>query len=256
MGDAMRLVLALATMVAAPLALAAQQTTLRMSPPQGQVSTYRIEVGTAIDMMAGSMDASSLLLMTATVTAASGSEHTIRTVIDSFSVNAPGMPMGAMPDLKGTYTDIRMTTRGEVLETTYSDPALTEQFGGMTDPQGFAAGLKFPEQAVAPGHTWSDTSVVETDAGGMGPATVTRVTNYTFERVFERGGARIAIIGFNGTVSQAAAMMTSEGPFTGSMEIDLTAGRWVTNRMEMTMEMDAGGQAASMTVRTTGRLVD
>lgn len=249
--------LALVLALLGPSVLAAQQVTLRLAPPQGQVSRYRVETSTAIDMMQGSVNATSILVMTATVTAAAGDERTIRTVIDSFRIEAPGMPMPPVPELVGSSTTVRMTTRGQVLETTYSNDELTQAFGGMAGPAGqsFQAGMTLPEGPVAVGHQWSDSNTVHTDGGGMGNVEVTTRAQYTLERVFQRAGARIAVVAIRGTIAQNAGMMTAEGTMEGSMEFDLSAGRWVNNRMTVEMTMQAGGQDASMTIATNGRLV-
>lgn len=253
----MRLAPVLFAVLTLPGAAAAQQTLLRISPPAGQVSVYRIETTTSVDMMQASMDASAIMQMTATVTGAEGDERTIRTVVDSFRLNAPGMPMPALPNIVGTSTTIRLTTRGQVLETTYSNAALTQAFGGIAGPAGasFQAGMTMPEGPVAPGYQWSDTSTVTTDGGQMGAVTVTTRSQYTFERLERRGGARIAVVAITGALTQSNAMMTSQGTMRGTMEIDLDAGRWVTNRMTLEMQMNAGGQDASMTITTDGRLV-
>jgi len=247
----------LALALLAPPALSAQQVVLRIAPPEGQVSLYHIETHTAIDMTQGSMDAAAVMRMTATVTAATDTERTIRTVVDSFTINAPGIPMPAMPNIVGSATTIRMTTRGRVLETTYSDPALTQAFGGMAGPQGssFQAGMTLPEGPVSPGHEWSDSSTISTDGGQIGTVTVVTHTHYTFEGLSRRAGARIATIGITGTVTQSNAMMTSEGTMRGTMEFDLDAGRWITNQMTVEMQMNAGGEDATMTITTDGRLV-
>ena len=240
-----------------PAALSAQQTLLRMAPPQGQVSRYRIETHTAIDMMQASIDANAVMQITATVSAAVGDERTIQTVVDSFRIEAPGIPMPPMPSLIGSSTTIRMTTRGQVLETTYSNEALTQAFGGMSGPQGssFPAGMTMPEEPVAVGHEWDGSSTVDTDGGQMGSVHVTTRTHYTFERLDRRGGAPIAVIAITGTVGQSNAMMSSEGTMSGTMEFDLDAGRWVTNRITVELQMNAGGQDARMTIETSGRLV-
>lgn len=240
-----------------PAVLSAQQTLLRIAPPQGQVSHYRIETRTAISMTEGSIDANAVMQMTATVTAATGDERTIATVVDSFRIESPGLPMPPMPNIVGSSTTIRMTTQGRVLETTYSNASLTQAFGGMTGPAGqsFPAGMTLPEGPVAVGHQWDDSSTIDTDGGPMGTVHVVTRTHYTFERLDRRSGARIAVIGIAGTVSQANAMMTSEGTMTGSMEFDLDAGRWVSNRMAIDMQMDAGGQDAAMSIEMVGRLV-
>lgn len=246
-----------AALLAVPAAVSAQQTLLRLAPPEGQVSRYRIETTTAIDMMGGSVSANSIMVMTATVTAAAGEERTVRTVIDSFRVDAPGMPMPPMPDLVGSSTTVRMNTRGQVLETTYSNDALTEAFGGMAGPAGqsFQAGMTLPEAPVDAGYQWSDSNTVQTDGGQMGDVTVTTRANYTLERIFRRAGARIAVVAIQGTITQDAGMMTAEGTMTGAMEFDLDAGRWVQNRITVELTMQAGAQDAMMTITTNGRLV-
>jgi hypothetical protein len=242
--------------LALPAALSAQQTLLRLAPPQGQVSRYRIETTTSIDMAMAAIEARTFMEMTARVTAAQGDERTVETVVDSFRMESPTMPMPEMPSLVGSSTTVRMNTRGEVLETTYSGEGLTETFGGVTGPagQGFQAGIRLPEQAVAVGHQWSDSTTVQTDAGPMGEATVTSRMQYTLERVFARDGARIALVAIQGTITQAAGAMTADGTMRGSMEFDLDAGRWVTNRMTVEMRMNVGTEA-TMTVTTNARLL-
>ncbi|MEX0690763.1 MAG: hypothetical protein WD934_10055 [Gemmatimonadales bacterium] len=242
--------------LALPAALSAQQTILRLAPPQGQVSRYRIEMSTQIDMAMASIEARSFMELTSRVTAAQGEERTVETVVDSFRIDSPSMPMPEMPSLIGSSTTVRMNTRGEVLETTYSDEGLTETFGGVAGAagQGFPAGIRLPEQPVAVGHQWNDSNTVQTDAGPMGEATVTSRMRYTLERLFTREGARIALVAIQGTMTQAAGAMAADGTMQGSMEFDLDAGRWVTNRMTIEMKMNVGTEA-TMTITTNARLL-
>lgn len=253
----MRRYLVVAAAFAAPAALSAQQTLLRLAPPSGQVSHYHIETTTGMDMAEGSIDANFFMRITSHVDSVAGDRYTVHTVVDSFRIDAPNLPMGAMPDLTGTATSVRMTTRARVLETVYSDSTLTAQFGGMAGSPGqsFPAGMTLPEEPVAPGYQWSDSSVIRPQAGPMGAVTVTTLSNYTFDHLERRAGARIAVVTIKGTITQTAAMMSSQGTLDGIMEFDLDAGRWVTNHMTVEMQTTAGAQQMTVTVRTTGRLV-
>lgn len=215
---------------------------LRLAPPEGQTSRYRIETSTTIEGQFGSVTVRQLMVMTQNVLAVEQNVRRLETVMDSIRFVGPAPPeaVAAIAGLRGARREIRMDTRGQVLD----------EVGGAGPVQaGLPSGFVLPERAVTPGATWEDS--VAAPPGMPGPASVTRV-RYRLERIEARNGARIALITGAGNIAGTGPDgAQAEGTLRGEMEIDLDAGRWVRN--EMTVELR--GPEGRVTMVTRGALV-
>jgi hypothetical protein len=263
----MRTLLGFCLMAVLPPTLVGQQMVLlRIAPPVGQTSTYRVETTTAVDVSGTSrLTTGFLMIMSQVVTDADGDMRTVEITMDSVAVSG-GMPVMAQAaqQMRGLRSVLRMDTRGRVIEAILPDSLVGLIPGGA--PGGANQGLAellLPEAAVEPGDVWRDTSTTALDNDNA-TVNLKKDLQYRLERVELREGARYAIISITGTINTRVEApgangfsMVSQGSMRGELEIDLDAGRWVRNETEMSMltESPTMPMPASVTVTITGRLI-
>lgn len=243
---------------------------LRLAPPAGQVTPYLIAMDVTMSvpdnpMMDAPMTMRQEIYTTYTVSDTEGDAYTLSTIIDSVSVDVTGVPgmagqTGEMERMmEGVSSRIRMTTRGEVVQVEMDEetlnPAMQQGMSGMGDFMG-GISLELPEEPVRPGTTWTVPVDKTLDLGGVGQMHQQMELTYRLERLETRGGARYAMLSFTGTLTQelvgdAAEMGMSihyEGDMTGTMDLNLEAGRFDSLTLEMALDgtSEAMGQTMSM----------
>ncbi len=263
-----RLVTVLTLLVCSSAVAQEQIILLRLLPPAGQVSHYRIETETSVDAAgAGQFSSVQLMLVSQTVVSVEGDTRVVDVVVDSIGLDGDGpaaQAMGAAADLlRGLRSRMRMDTRGRVLETTFPDggdnPLLEQMKSSME--QSMPAAVHLPEDPVEPGASWVDTSTVTMSLEGASmEMEMVRNLRYGLVRVEIQDGARHAIISVAGTVSQTmrstqvgGVAMESSGTVQGEMDIDLDAGRWVRNEFAMSMISVGAMLPGPMTMQVTVR---
>ena len=246
-------VLSAGLLVASAAQAHAQAVQLRLTPPVGQVTRYRI-----VSQMWSSGDTSaapalSTLYSTRTIMAMDGANTVVKTVMDSTVMVMPGGGggrAGMVGDMmRGMTMTQHMDPRGHVLSTEVTPPPglppymadMMQRNSGSDNSRSTAV---MPEGAVSPGYTWTDSMVTSASAGPGQPTRVVWTVTYTFERVEHAGGARLAIISMNGTQQGGLT-----GTFTRELTLDLDAGRLAHMTSNMTGQSEAGG--SPMRVRTT-----
>ena len=244
-------VLSAGLLVAGTVQARGQAVQLRFSPPVGQVTHYRTvnQVWLSGDTSGAPMV--STLYTTRTIAAKDGANFVVRTVMDSTVTALPG---GGTPGMGGDMTrgmtiTQHMDPRGRVLSSAVTPPPglppmvanMMQRNSGSSDSRSVAV---MPEGAISPGYTWTD-SMVTSAAGGRGrPAPVVFIVTYRFERVARQGGSRVAILSMNG--SQRGGL---KGTVSGSIALDLGAGRLARSVTSLTMQGQGGGGPLRM--RTT-----
>jgi len=217
----------------------AQSVLLRVTPPVGQATHYRSVTESWMQipgMPAGDSTQPTMtqtMFTTRTVTRMEGAARIITTVVDSSRQDMAGMGGMGGDMLRGMTTTQRVDPRGNVLSTDVTPPpgAPPEMAQAMRQGGASARGAAvMPERAIQPGETWTDSMTIPV---GAGQQTVFHVT-YRLERVERQGGARIAIVSWQGTVrSDSAAVLGAGGTMTGQLALDLDAGRLTSSTTEM-----------------------
>jgi hypothetical protein len=271
------LALAIVSLSASAGSVVAQQgqaVLLRIAPPVGQASHYSM----VQQVRSQSPLADTLLVtmtqtvhMTQTVIGASGETRESKVVIDSLSMEVPGMPgMGNMlAELEGLTQRVTTTTRGEVVEIAVDESTVSGMFQQLAE--GIGEGLtglsmELPEQPVRPGETW-DTDQQSSLTMMNVPMTTRTTVTYTLEAVRRRGDAMVATVSFSGTIDQTVgdAGAPEGGPsggiagtVSGRSELDLTAGRMLrsstTSAFEGSMENPMGGAPVPISMTMTNEM--
>jgi hypothetical protein len=236
-------VLSAGLLVAGAVQVQAQAVQLRFNPPVGQVTHYRTvnQVWLSGDTSGAPMV--STLYTTRTIAAKDGPNYVVRTVMDSTVTVLPGGGMQGMGGdmTRGMTITQHMDPRGRVLSSAVTPPPglppmvanMMQRNSGSNESRNVAV---MPAGAVSPGYTWTD-SMVTSSGGGRGrPAPVVFIVTYRFERVARQGGARVAILSMSG--SQRGGLT---GTVSGSIALDLDAGRLARSETRMTMQGQGGG---------------
>ncbi len=257
-----------------PSAPLSAQVLLRINPPEGQVTRYRIMVETYVtggQMAAMMTDPSQpmnrmTMYQTRAVTAKSGDRVTFRETIDSATMESPAMPqmaqmMGqATAALRGMVTEQVMTTRGKIVSSQVvsggpqgmGPMGQGRGRGGPGGPMGNTSNREngrmlvlLPERPVRVGDSWTDTMTTTSDAGAM-----TMIATFRLDRM----EGSTAVLGFTGTMSSP---MGQEGTFsmqmTGELRLDTSTSRMGGYRMEMQGSPPAGPMGdMQMRIRVNG----
>jgi len=228
---------------------------LRVAPPVGQVSHYRVVSETSIDMegmpmMGSGVSMSQTMFLTNTVLEETGELLTISTVIDSVDVDAPGM-MGmvgqTLERIEGASMETVMSTRGDYQRAKVDESTvpsdMVSAFGVMQESFG-GLSLGLPEEAVGPGATWTVPVTKTVSTPGMGEMVQGGEMSFVFERTEEGEDGRHAILSFTGVHTQGlggdpSAQVTMEMDMSGesSGEVDLSLSEGRIHGMTMTMNM-------------------
>lgn len=242
--------------LASPPSLSAQATLLRMNPPEGQVSRYTFSMeATMENPMMPSTDPVFTFRghQTQTVVSATDGVIRVRATLDSVAVTS-AMGADQMPDLTGSVFTTEMDARGRVLrvidtEGLPDDGAL--MLGEMFENPNY---MLLPEGPVAPGDTWINAGTV-----GLPLGDAAMDTSSEFSFTFESLEGDLATLAFEGPMEVSLDMggmgVEASGTMSGSVVIDLEAGRYHSQEMRMKVDMNAGGMAMSMETVTTLTLV-
>lgn len=236
------LLLAAASTALAAAPARAQEITLRLTAPVGQVTHYRTVNQTWMQFPGMPVGDTTLpatqqtIYTTRTVTGLDGTARVVTTVVDSSKMEAPGMPamagmMGGGRDmLRGMSTTQKIDPLGRVLSTDITPPpGIPAQFAQNIARGSGRNSPVMPEGAIKPGDTWTDTMATAAPEGrGMPAETKIRIA-MRFDRVERQGGARFAVISMNGTIQSDTAGAAGEGlingTMTGEVAVELEAGR-------------------------------
>ncbi|WP_420440235.1 DUF6263 family protein [Candidatus Palauibacter sp.] len=226
------------------------QTLLRLAPPEGQVSRYAFSVEMTME---NPMIPTTGPLMTMrgvqTQTILGAAEEVIRTrtAFDSaeMTVGVPGA--GPLPDISGSAFSIDMDPRGRMLNISAD---ATPDGGGQEMVQSFLEGSDYywlPETGVAAGDTWTQSVAVAMVApmipsGPAGPAESMEVEfTYTLAGL-EDGRATITFAGpVESSLNMGGVTASLSGELSGSMVVDLTAGRYVRQESRANLELAMAG---------------
>jgi len=218
----------------------AQAIQLGFTPQVGQVTRYRMwtRMWSAGDTTAAPAMQMSMY-QTQTVTGMDGANYVVKNVTDStVMAGGGGRPGGGMDMMRGMTVTNTMDPRGHVVSTQVTPPPgmpaflanmMTKNAGSGDNPRNRV----WPEGAISPGATWTDSMTVSTGQGRNRQQVVLIVT-YKFERLDHQGGDRIAVITLNGTNAGAS--------ITGEMDVDLDASRMA----HMVTDMTQGQQLTRM----------
>lgn len=242
-----------AALAAAPDQAVAQTYTLRLQPEPGLSSRYTVNSSFwVVSAMMPASDPDTPLIkqesyVTQTVVDATGDVASIRTVIDSsdFSL-APGLGI-PNPDPTGVVVNVSMDSRGRVVAADVDPGTMPPTLRGFQAQleqllSGISAPL--PERDVSVGDSW-DSSSDATVTGPAGPMRSRNAGTYTLTAVDRDGGALVATISLEGTISQssepgegAPALVSVEmaGTVTGRIQIDLMAGRIMNFENSVSLE--------------------
>jgi len=179
-----------------------------------------------------------------------GANFVVKTVTDS-TVMPAGSPGGGRDMMRGMGVTQTMDPRGHILKTEVNPPPGLPPFMASMMNRGNPQGgntrgqITWPEGAVSPGYTWTDTIVQSAGGGGRGarPTTVTFIATYKFERIERQAGARVAVISLNGK-GQGDVNATISGEF----DVDLDAGRATHMVMNTSMPMGNATGVVRMTM--------
>ncbi len=257
-----------------PAAPLSAQVLLRINPPEGQVTRYRIVVETYVtggQMAAMMTDPSQpmnrmTMYQTRAVTAKSADRVTFRETIDSASMESPAMPqmaqmMGqATAALRGMVTEQVITTRGKIVssQVVSGGPQDMGQMGqgrGRGGPMGNTSNREngrmlvlLPEGPVRVGDSWTDTMTTTSDAGAM-----TMIATFRLERM----EGSTAVLGFTGSMSSPMGQGgTMSMQMTGELRLDTTNSRMGGYRMEMQGSPPAGPMGdMQMRIRVNGEQI-
>lgn len=243
-------VLGAGLLVAAAAQAEAQAVQLRFTAPVGQVTRYR-----TVNQMWASGDTTtapmlSTLYSTRTIMAMDGANYVVKTVMDSTVTAMPsgggGRPGMGGDMMRGMAITQHMDPRGHVLSTEVTPPPglppfvanMLQRNSGSNDNRPTAV---WPEGAISPGYTWTDSMVTSASAGRGRPTQVVYIVTYRLERVERTGGARLAIISMNGSRPGGQT-----GAVTGEIALDLDAGRLAHMVTNMTVQAQEGGSTTRM----------
>jgi len=240
---------------------------LRIALPAGQISRYVTSMSTTMDMAGNPMFDSTVTMRqemysTQTVVAAEGDTRQLSSVIDSVHMDAPGlfgMPEAFGDLMKGITMRTSMTTRGAILGADADSGSIAEMmqpgFGSTQDLMGGLT-LDLPEEPVRAGATWTVPVNKTFDVGEIGAIHQNMVLTYHFDRLDLRSGARHAMLSYTGTMDQTMDTadksvdmdMHYAGDISGTMDLDLDAGRFAAMTMDMTLDgsVDVMGQTMKM----------
>jgi hypothetical protein len=196
---------------------------------------------------------------TRTLTAVTGDTLNFSEVVDSAAMEMPAMPqMAAMMGgvagmMKGRTTVTKMDNRGRIFSAEVTGGAMAGMGGpgggGMGGPGGGPGGrggrggmmggggnnnrpapFILPAQPVRPGDSWTDSTSF--GGGAMDPAVTVRGT-FKLERVEQRGGSRVAVVTWNGTMTTTTPQGAQVMNAVGQIGIDLSAQRLASLDMMM-----------------------
>ena len=229
------MILGLAGLLYANPAVAQETITLRMKPASGQVSRYRQEMKSWMEMpgmpQAANGEPFMTMIMHTTETVKGVTGEIVDVSITTDSVRVIG-PMGDMgPEfgrmLRGTAIAMQRNTRGHILSMKISAPNLPADARGPLDQMSAASrrgSFTFPEAPIAVGATWADSQEVA-------PGSSMKMA-YRLDRIDRSTGRTHATFSSSGTASGRGSMALN-GKVNSEFTLDITSGRLVKFRMEM-----------------------
>ena len=232
------------------------QTLLRLAPPEGQVSPYvfSMELNVENPMMPTSGPAMTLhARLTHTVLSATEESLRAGAAIDSSAMTV-AMPGMNSVDLSGSAFTIETDPRGRVLNVVADEATAADAQEAGKPLFEDADFFWLPEAEVAAGDSWTETVPVSIAVAGPAPPTDVELA-YTLSTLEDDQ----ATITFSGPVESSIDMggmpASLSGELSGSMVVDLAAGRYVLQESRTKLEMAVGGMAVPMEITTTLELV-
>ncbi len=235
-------VLGIGLLLAGAAQVHAQAIQLRFTPPVGQVTHYRMvnRTWTSADT-SGTPTVQASMYQTQTVLAMDGPNYVVKTTFDSTVVAGGGAgrpgPGGDM--MRGMAVTVHQDSRGNIISREVTPPPGLPPFiaNMMTKNSGSTNGANtrvWPDAAISPGYTWTDSIPMSIPAGHGRPKQLMCRLTWKFERVDHEAGARVAIFSVAG----------NEGcTVTGEMAFNVDASRLAHMTMDMTSSStDAPGR--------------
>ncbi len=231
---------------------------LRLAPPEGQVSRYAFSVQAEVDspMMPSSGPLMTMRMQqTETVLGVENDVIRYRTTIDSATTTS-AMPGMNIPDLSGSAFTAEFDTQGRMLGV--SDFEGLPEVAGF-DPQSLFQSSNhfvFPEQEVSPGDSWTQDASTSMPMGPTGGPTSTEFEmTYTFVSL-EGSLATLSFEGpFDMDTDAAGMAVTGSGTMTGTMVVNLAAGRFLSQSSRTSLDMNMAGMTMKSTTTTTSELI-
>ncbi len=231
---------------------------LRLAPPEGQTSRYAMSM--QVDMDAPMAPASGPMMtmrmeIGQTVMAVGDDVIRYRQTIDSMTMTSAMPGMGdMMPDLSGTAFTVETDARGQMLGVTGSEGSLEATDARVEALLQGSSYFIFPEEEVSPGDSWTQEVPMDLSMGtGGGSADV--AVAYTFVGL----EGSVATVSFDGPIDTEVDMggmaMAVTGALTGTMVVDLDAGRFRSLASEANVDIDMGAMAVKSTTTVTMELL-
>jgi hypothetical protein len=233
---------------------------LRLTPPEGQVSSYAASVQTEVDSpMTPSSGPLMTIRMQHTQTVLGVEDNVIRyrTTMDSMTTtSAMSGITGMLPNFTGSTMTVETDTRGRQLGVTSTQgmPDVGVSLDGIM--QQSTSHFVLPEHEVSPGDSWTQGAPMNLPMGPTGGSMSMEVeTTYTFVSL-EGGLATLSFEGpFNMDADMAGMGMTGSGTMAGTMVVDLAEGRFLSQSSRTSLDLNMAGMAMKSTVTTTMELI-
>ncbi len=233
-----------ALLPAVPAAARPQAVEIRFNPPAGQVTHYRIasRQWSSTDT-AGAPLAQSAIYETQAILPMDGPNYVIRVTFDSTVSSGAAAGRDAF---RGWSFTIHQDPGGNVVSTAVTPPPgipgfMAGMIGKSLQSSRGPNNRKWPEGAISPGYTWSDSLPMSYGSGRNAKQVMCHLT-YKLDRVDHLNGARIAVIPF--TAASTAGEACSGG---GEIAFDVDGSRVAHSMTDMTI---AGQAHVKQTMET------
>ena len=239
----------MATFCASP-AVAQQRVTLRMLPPVGQTTHYRLSVKLWVSAQglpkfeSEEPIVTEIMFYTQRVLHREGGLWTVATHVDS-SIMVSGRRRLPFDSLRGEVVREVMDSLGgrhSSAVTTPPDANPTMLTGVSSGGRLGFHGVHLPVRPVRVAESWVDpnTAAVQSRGGG---ALTKAPTTYRLDRLEREGNHRVAVISFTTPISVrgAGGSYASRGRWKGVARLDIDGGRLLQWTVDQTLEGGGGG---------------
>lgn len=250
---------------AAPAIAQSPPVTLRVSAQVGQTARFQTQVETWLNiaqLAALGADttrptAALTIYTTRSVLATKADTVIIRDVVDSAIAAVPAIPGVNAADVAAAATSMRGVTtlsavdgRGRLLEYAAGTTSLSRLDPPMQALMPQAGLLRmvfaFPDRAVRPGDTWTETLTTSEMDGS-----ITLAATYTLERTQRVGNHSIAVIGIAGQAGGGGPDGALALRVTGRLEYDMQDSQPVRLLSDMTGQMASPAGSVPIRIRRT-----
>lgn len=239
----------------------AQQTVrLRLLPPVGQVTHYRMTTRMWMRIPGTTPADTAQLIMeqteysTRTIIARKGGMWTARTVVDSSQTGGMfGTLMGKGDAFRGMVIRQTFDSLGRMDSSKVTPPpgapAFVARGSGLTNGIQRSK-LSFPARPVRVGESWTDSMAASVPLGHAQQSLHGRIT-FRLERLEREGKDRVAVISSTmpivGTGAAANVGTFAEtGVMNGTYRLDLDAGRLLDETMGVDVKLKAGSETTTV----------